>query len=357
MANQNRTTLELTVEEKVAGLIRSRHQLTPPVNILELASQYASIEEDTPPVNCDALLVRYPKGHRRPLIILNKSTNTRETRKRFTLAHEVGHIVIPGHDGMSVCHIDEDTVQVTGNVGTTEGEAHRFASELLMPTTWVRQVFEEQRLIENTFHYIAKTAEVSYSATKIKLLKILPPGYVCVEYNNATSEITKIEESKRTGLRLFINTAARRSLKLLINQLEYNAIDSCTINRGETNLRWWRLECRENVPAIEEDRNSADILRSIVEHSFIHKDREFHNRLIYRLNGFAGLANDAASSKESDVLYGYLLKAFSISDVRDSNHLMKIVLHPDFETFMAVKSLELSQGVRVKGARKKKSSG
>lgn len=281
MADQDGPALRLTPEEKVAGLLQSRHQLSPPVNVLELASEYASIEEDTPPVSCDAILVRYPKGDRQPLIILNKATNTRETRKRFTLAHEIGHIVIPWHYGTPVCHVEEEAVQVTGDTGKAEGEAHRFASELLIPTAWARQVYQEKVLIGKTFEHIADTAEVSYSATRIKLLKILPPGYVCVEYDATTLEMQKIEESKGTRLGLFLKASDRKAFKSLARNLDNDAVDGCTIYRGQTNLRWWRLECREDVPQIQEDRNSADLLRSIVEQTFGQKDRAFHNKLIW----------------------------------------------------------------------------
>lgn len=40
-------------------------------------------------------------------------------------------------------------------------------------------------------------------------------------------------------------------------------------------------------------------------------------------------------------------------DGKDSILLSKVVLHPEFETYMVVKSWELAIGMKVKGARKK----
>jgi len=57
------------------------------------------------------------------LIILNK--NLIHTRKRFTLAHEIGHIVMPHKDPYKICFIGENRAM--------ERAASRFAAELLMP--------------------------------------------------------------------------------------------------------------------------------------------------------------------------------------------------------------------------------
>jgi Zn-dependent peptidase ImmA (M78 family) len=73
----------------------------------------------------------------------------------------VGHIKIPWHCGSIACHIDEGNASVTGDHYSYEGEAHRFASELLMPTDWVRQVIEEELTIEKIFNRIVDGAEVS----------------------------------------------------------------------------------------------------------------------------------------------------------------------------------------------------
>ena len=71
----------------------------------------------------------------RPLVIVHSAQAA--VRQRFTFAHELGHILLPWHlgDG-AVCDtrwfVDEEQL-----FGGAEPEANRFASELLIPSTWL----------------------------------------------------------------------------------------------------------------------------------------------------------------------------------------------------------------------------
>jgi len=105
--------------------------------------------------------IRKPGEGDRPRILLNTNSTKFEPRKRFTLSHEIGHIKIPWHCGSIACHVDEGNASVSGEHYSYEGEAHRFASELLMPTDWVRQVIEDERTIERIVNRIVNEAEVS----------------------------------------------------------------------------------------------------------------------------------------------------------------------------------------------------
>ncbi len=65
-------------------------------------------------------------------------------RRRFTLAHELGHICIPWHNGDTKCIAGDNYTLVSGKrmLDTQELEANLFASELLMPTDWVKECIE-----------------------------------------------------------------------------------------------------------------------------------------------------------------------------------------------------------------------
>src|SRR4051812_6101225 len=144
MAQENWRDPELTPEEKTARLILKRFGEHPPVDVRRIASEYATIKELAFPVGCDAVTIRGPGDRGRPRILINSNSTNFEPRKRFTLSHEIGHIKIPWHCGSIACHIDEGIASVSGDHYSYEGEAHRFASELLMPTEWVRQVIEDE---------------------------------------------------------------------------------------------------------------------------------------------------------------------------------------------------------------------
>jgi predicted secreted protein len=98
-------------------------------------------------------------------------------RQRFTLAHELGHILIPWHIGSIIDEIDLDDT-LSDDYYLCEAEANRFASELLMPTNWVISEMQNRGITLETLFYIAETAEVSSQAASIKFMSNAPPNYV-----------------------------------------------------------------------------------------------------------------------------------------------------------------------------------
>src|SRR4029077_20472685 len=63
-------------------------------------------------------------------------------RKRFTISHELGHLLLPHHHRASLQCSKEDMTRyekVATNHSTQEAEANRFASELLMPRPYFRR--------------------------------------------------------------------------------------------------------------------------------------------------------------------------------------------------------------------------
>jgi Zn-dependent peptidase ImmA (M78 family) len=89
------------------------------------------------PADCDAVILGLADDDQRPRIVLNSTRPP--TRRRFTLAHEIGHFRIPWHLGTIVCHTDfgesdEDDLLHRAS----EGEANTFAYELLLPQQWLR---------------------------------------------------------------------------------------------------------------------------------------------------------------------------------------------------------------------------
>lgn len=69
-------------------------------------------------------------------VILYKA-GVREERRRFTVAHELGHFLIPSHDGNHQCTAaDLRETRRDNEHRRREAEANRFAAGLLMPRDW-----------------------------------------------------------------------------------------------------------------------------------------------------------------------------------------------------------------------------
>src|SRR3546814_17385657 len=69
-------------------------------------------------------------------VILVKA-GTRDDRRRFTVAHELGHFLMPSHRGSRQCTASDLRERRRNNDHRRqEAEANRFAAGLLMPRPW-----------------------------------------------------------------------------------------------------------------------------------------------------------------------------------------------------------------------------
>jgi Zn-dependent peptidase ImmA (M78 family) len=117
-----------------------------------------------------------------PVIAL-KSTES-ETRKRFTIAHEIGHYVLHRDE---LLHVDSNLesfafrdARSSMAVSMKEIQANQFAAELLMPTQEIQSLVKESvdKEIEATkiIQDIAETYQVSELAATIKISTLLNSG-------------------------------------------------------------------------------------------------------------------------------------------------------------------------------------
>lgn len=108
-----------------------------------------------------------------PVIGLN--SNHPATRKRFTVAHELAHLLLHSTSGL---HVDEIVVKMRdrkASEGTDEYEmeANRFAAELLMPQKFLEEDIQSMGIIhaddDEAIARLAKRYCVSKQAMAIRL--------------------------------------------------------------------------------------------------------------------------------------------------------------------------------------------
>jgi hypothetical protein len=123
------------------------------------------------PFGVDGICLHLKRRGKTPQIIVNSEMN--ERRIRFTLAHELGHVLIPWHLGSIADEID---VSEYGDFDyrIKEGEANRFASELLMPFDWVRKIVGKSENPHESVRTIAADAQVSLLASALRVTQIHP---------------------------------------------------------------------------------------------------------------------------------------------------------------------------------------
>ncbi len=100
----------------------------------------------------------------RPIVVVNQGDS--QGRRRFTAAHELGHILLNHHDTF---HVDLDS-----NEGSPpnynwrfERSANDFAAALLMPEELVRRSVENR--VQSDLKGLAREFDVSLQAMSIRL--------------------------------------------------------------------------------------------------------------------------------------------------------------------------------------------
>jgi hypothetical protein len=140
-------------------------------DVRHIASTLGIAVRERPLERCEGMLVRI-KGTAKGVIAV-KASIREESRKRFTVAHELGHLLLPGHDDYGVC--TSRVIETwAGEARDPEREANVFAAELLMPTTILqRQVGSDApslRLLDG----IAATFGTSLTASGYRFASLTP---------------------------------------------------------------------------------------------------------------------------------------------------------------------------------------
>jgi hypothetical protein len=85
-------------------------------------------------------------------------------RKNFTIAHEIGHFVLPGHDRTSLACAASDVANWADSAKNLEREADEFAAELLMPASLVQEIGKNAPPSLQLIEEIARKSRSSFSA-------------------------------------------------------------------------------------------------------------------------------------------------------------------------------------------------
>src|SRR5215207_9070458 len=97
------------------------------VSIEDLITYHNGVVKEVPLNNCDGRMVM---KNGRSIVSVNSNIEF-PPKKRFVLAHELGHILI--HGGKEGTFSDDYSTLEAYKHGSQEVEANEFASELLMP--------------------------------------------------------------------------------------------------------------------------------------------------------------------------------------------------------------------------------
>lgn len=118
----------------------------------------------------DGSLVRAldgPKG-----IVAVKQSLREISRKRFTIAHEIGHYLIPSHRNLENVCTGGMIESWQKGLNKPELEANEFAVELLLPTRYVREPLQLNDPSLKTIGRVASQFETSLTATTLRFVSL-----------------------------------------------------------------------------------------------------------------------------------------------------------------------------------------
>lgn len=312
-------------EVSLARFILEDEKFSPGDNLKSLVSRYAAVEFAPIPFKADGISIK-PKSLDRPRIVINSANP--QTRQKFTLAHELGHVLIPWHVGTICSHIDAGFDQET-EYSQQEGEANRFASELLVPTAWVTNLFHSSRDPAKTLKEIIDKVKISPLAATIKLMQCLPPGFVCIETHPGIS--AQCHRSPGTVI-----SAPYGNDPKLLDRYDQRADEKFGLKHGDYRYRWWFFSHDHEIPKEKLERPWREALADILE-IVPAEQRKFVQQ---SLNGIVAAAHQRRGSV--DEAYRYI-----VSRVAGEDYASFVIDHPDFRPFIVARLEELSRGKKA----------
>lgn len=135
-------------------------------------------------------------------IMINKSIRY-ETRKNFTISHEIGHAEIPHHKGSEYQCLKTD-IGISFGQRQQEREANEFAAELLMPASFVSEQAKNNEIGLEVVKSISEKCETSFTSSGFRYIKYCPEiaAFVVSEKNKIRNSIVSDEMKERN---LFFN--------------------------------------------------------------------------------------------------------------------------------------------------------
>ncbi len=156
---------QLEIQSMVNSLLKTHNLLTPPISLFNIvrAENITYYEENLASLgmdNADAFLYR---DSQKKVIVINTNEHLFEVKKRFSLAHELGHLFLHTREGQQYIEyrngIYKDPIK--------EEEANFFAACILMPTHLVEE--EYFRMTNPFLSQLATKFNVSLAAMRYRL--------------------------------------------------------------------------------------------------------------------------------------------------------------------------------------------
>lgn len=151
------------IDEIAARVLALTHvEPTPPIDLQAIARELGVETISERPMVEDGRLEQRANG-----TVIYLRHGSRETRQRFTLAHEIGHLILADPNQELVAR------RMWSGAGREERFCDEFAAALLFPRSWVMRTFGDQPATLATARAVADICNASLSAAVVRLRAVL----------------------------------------------------------------------------------------------------------------------------------------------------------------------------------------
>lgn len=268
-------TPDIAAAQRLADAVVDGFGLTPPVDVESLVLNHAFVENfDFGVPDLDAVLLGLDADEK--YVFLDPTKGAK--RRRFTLAHELGHILLPWHlahdlmcnaDGEGKTDDEAANSDPTGfasaistkalEIRKQELEANAFAARVLVPQSFVRSI--EELSVPDMLERL-EAAAVSAEAGIRALAESLPVGFVfaMLDDNDCVERVWK-SGPRRSGM--------PSPLGLVIGQPVDKDLATLPVRDSGSSFHygrriWWSC-ARMDFDLSPEDGKASDILAAMVE--------------------------------------------------------------------------------------------
>ena len=312
------------VARRVARELAQDLLLTPPFDLEAVAQRHAVIVDDHLPGRSDSLTLHARIPGDLPRIVIQSSLVAAPERRRFAIAHALGHVLLGWHPLGTPCDVSSrpQELPVTGH-DLVEGEANAFARELLTPRAWI-EGFESFDRPAELIRHVAARAGVPVMAAARAVALLLEPDHVWVVVDEWGAVL---DAGRSPGTSICPPRAGEpfdgRDYARLADERHRADLEGCS-------LLVWRFS-RDNVELLPHDHSARDVAAEIADDLTLDPDE-----LTARIDGAAGWANEQLGSTSLSTMTAALDQR-----VRTMPDLEGVTAHARFGDLIDAKAVEL----------------
>ena len=250
------------IAETTANFVLDKLNINRPEDILylkQIVFARGALYRECPIQGAEARLMI---GQGKPIITVSSSSMMNHERRRFSIAHELGHLELHRGSGLLMNCTKDDIQYGTNNTNIDiEQEANQFASAFLMPARFVQLPFSKG---EPSFDLITDWAtklETSLTATAFRFTQFTsePVAVVfssrgIIQYFHASTAFTELGVFPDVKKRLGANTNAQKIFSGVITKNKWHevrALDWFRENKTAFDKKDMIREWSINMPSYE----------------------------------------------------------------------------------------------------------